>query len=116
MTDEGQMRAERIMKEYPAISHRRLCMSLLALAAFILLSLVDTCECAQSVLPLSGTPTPRAVGLRSFISPPRLRDFPVSSSSGRELWFDNPHHAYAHRHLFFHLTPAHLRQANTRAH
>jgi len=72
------MRAERIMEEYPATSGRRLCMSLLALAAFILLSLVDTRECAQSVLLLSATPKPRAVGLRSFIFPPRLRDFSVS--------------------------------------
>jgi len=91
-------------------------MSLLALAAFILLSLVDTCECAQSVLPLSATPTPRAVGPRSFIFPSRLRDFSVLSFSGREVWVDNPHHAYAHRHLFFQLMPAHLWQANTRAH
>jgi hypothetical protein len=53
-------------------------MSLLALAAIILLSLVDTCGCAQSVLLLSATPKPRAVGLRSFIFPPCLRDFSVS--------------------------------------
>jgi len=93
-------------------------MSLLALVTFILLSLVDTCECAQSVLPLSATSKPRAVGLRSFIFPPRLRDFSVSSFSGRELrlWVDNPHHAYVHRHLFFQLIPAHLWQANTLAH
>jgi len=37
-------------------------MSLLALVAFILLSLVDTRECAQSVMLLSATPKPRAVG------------------------------------------------------
>jgi len=53
-------------------------MSFLALAAFIFLSLVDTRECAQSVILLSATPKPRAVGLRYFIFPPRLRDFSVS--------------------------------------
>ena len=85
------------------------CMSLLALVALILLSLIDTCECAQSVLLLSATPKPRAVGPRSFIFPPRLRDSSVSSFSGRELWVDNLHHAYAHKQLFFQLMPAHLR-------
>jgi len=53
-------------------------MSLLALAAFILFSLVDTRECAQSVLLLSATPKPRALWLRSFIFSPRLRGFSVS--------------------------------------